>query len=273
MRSLHFMLLGHEFTKGPGRYRLGAIYVSHAATGEVVYEGPDAVAVPALVDELLAGLANDRGQGPPIVRAAMAYLNLVMIHPFRDGNGRLARILQSLVLAREEILAPEFASIEEYLGRHARDYYAVLAEVGGGTWQPERGPRPWIRFCLAAHLGQARTLLRRLEEAERLWLQVEELAAQKRLPPRVVGALVFASHGHRLRRGIYRALVEEDITEATATRDLARLVGAGLLEPIGEKRARRYLATDQLRTMRAAVRRTLPPPPDPFAAELTGSGG
>ncbi len=43
-------------------------------------------------------------------------LNLVLIHPFRDGNGRMARCLQTLVLAREGMVSPIFASIEEYLG-------------------------------------------------------------------------------------------------------------------------------------------------------------
>ena len=51
-------------------------------------------------------------QAPVMVRAAMAHINLVMIHPYRDGNGRMARILQSLVLSRDGILAPQFSSVE-----------------------------------------------------------------------------------------------------------------------------------------------------------------
>jgi Fic family protein len=50
----------------------------------------------------------------------MAHLNLVMIHPFRDGNGRMARCLQSVVLAREGVLSPVFMSVEEYLGRNTQ---------------------------------------------------------------------------------------------------------------------------------------------------------
>lgn len=57
------------------------------------------------------------------IQAGMAHLNLVMIHPFRDGNGRMARCLQSLVLARGGILDPVFISIEEYLGRNTQRYY------------------------------------------------------------------------------------------------------------------------------------------------------
>ena len=94
----------------------------------------------------------------------MAHLNLVMIHPFKDGNGRMARALQTLVLAREAILAPEFSSIEEYLGRNTPAYFDVLGQVGGGKWQPERDARPWVRFVLTAHYRQALILERRPRE-------------------------------------------------------------------------------------------------------------
>lgn len=68
----------------------------------------------------------------------MAHLNLALIHPFSDGNGRMARCLQSLVLAGEGIISPEFASIEEYLGRHIGAYYAVLNGIAQGRWTPAR---------------------------------------------------------------------------------------------------------------------------------------
>lgn len=261
--SLHFLLLRHEYAKGPGLYRPGSVFVTNAATGRNVYEGPDAGIVPGLVGELVGALSQPNDV-PAIVRAAMAHLNLAMIHPFRDGNGRLARILQSLVLTREGILAPEFASIEEHLGRNTPAYYAVLAEVGAGSWHPERDARPWIRFCLTAHLRQATTLLRRVEEAEQLWLSVERLVHAERLPQRTVAGLVFAGYGRRLRNGMYRSLVEEDITEATATRDLARLVETGLLRPLGEKRGRWYLPAERLLGVREVLRRETPPSADPF---------
>ena len=110
--------------------------------GDIVYEGPDAIELPQLMDELVAELRAQDPVPPAVIRGAMAHLNLVMIHPFRDGNGRMARVLQALVLAREGMLEPAFVSIEEYLGRNTDAYYAVLAEVGGGGWQPQRDARP-----------------------------------------------------------------------------------------------------------------------------------
>lgn len=66
-------------------------------------------------------------------------------------------------------MAPVFSSIEEQLGREQRAYYEVLAEVGHGSWHPEREARPWVHFCLSAHFRQAQRVLRRVEETEALW--------------------------------------------------------------------------------------------------------
>ena len=63
--------------------------------------------ISSLVEELVEQLSANN-ETPAIVRGAMAHLNLVMIHPFRDGNGRMARCLQTLTLARELILAPSY---------------------------------------------------------------------------------------------------------------------------------------------------------------------
>ena len=79
-----------------------------------------------------------------MVRGAMAHLNLAMIHPFRDGNGRMARCLQTLMLARERILSPEWMSIEEFLGANTQAYYDVLSDVRRGTWNPDGDARPWV---------------------------------------------------------------------------------------------------------------------------------
>ena len=243
IRSLHFMMLKYDMTKGPGLWRSGPVYVHREPIGRIVYEGPRAEDVPALMEVLVADLER-RDEIPVLVRAAMAHLNFVMIHPFRDGNGRMARILQSLVLAREGILAPEFASIEEYLGRRTQDYYDVLGEVGSGRWQPERDARPWMRFCLTAHFRQARTLSRRVGQAERLWTILTDEVDRLGLPDRTVLALFDASQRFRVRNSVY--MEHAELSEYAGGRDLKRLVDEDLLQPRGEKRGRYYLASERL---------------------------
>lgn len=271
LKSLHFMMTSYSLTNRPGRWRAGSIYVRNDEKGEVVYEGPGIDQVPALIDELVTNLNEEQGPNDPIIKAAMAHLNLVMIHPFRDGNGRMSRCLQSLVLARDGVLSPVFMSIEEYLGRNTQSYYDVLAQVGGGAWQPERDTRPWIQHTLTAHLRQARTMLRRINESERMWSELERIVSTRRLPERTIMALFDATIGLRVRNATYRSYFEdgaEEITEVTATRDLKQLVEADLLEPRGERRGRYYVARPELVSIRRMVvsARNKRDDSDPFAA-------
>ena len=131
----------------------------------------------------------------------------------------MARCVQTLLLAAaartgDDPLAPEFLSIEEYLGRNTQHYYAALTEVAAGNWSPERSTR--------RSLYMIRT---------------------------------------QTSRG-------EPISDGMASRDLQSMVRAGLLEPIGDKRGRRYRRSpelaeiwDQIRGMRLARDNT-----DPYSA-------
>lgn len=261
IKSLHFMMLHYALDKSPGRWRPGVIYVRDDDTGQIVYEGPDAVEVPALMTDLVAEL-NAPSELPPMVRAAMAHLNLSMVHPFRDGNGRMARALQTLVLAREGILVPEFASIEEYLGRNTPAYYDVLAQVGRAAWHPENDARPWVRFSLTAHYRQARTVQVRIKETEQTWDHLEALIKEHRLPERVISGLYLATVGFRVRNAMYRT--DAEVSDLVASRDLATLVDRGLLTPKGERRGRHYIAGEPLQAIRKSLDARREQIEDPF---------
>jgi Fic family protein len=260
IKSLHFMMLSHELSMHPGRWRPGGIHVSNTATNQIVYEGPDIAMVPALISELLAFLNNNKDE--PLVKAAMAHINFTMIHPFSDGNGRMARALQTMVLSREGILDPRFSSIEEYIGAQPAKYYAVLADVGQGAWNPHRDALPWIKFCLTAHYWQAVQLLRRNEQLTNLWNQLEDLAKKMRLNPRVIPALADAAVGFKVKNPTYRK--QAAVTNQVAKYDLKNLADMKLLVPVGEKRGRYYECGDLLKEIR---KRTLLPKTniDPFA--------
>jgi Fic family protein len=251
LRSLHFMMLSYDLARNPGRWRPGPIYVRDERKGEVIYEGPAFELVPGLMAEL-SGQLNAKEAVPAMVRAAMAHLNLVMVHPFSDGNGRMARCLQTLVLAREGILEPEFCSIEEYLGRNTQDYYNVLADVGRGRWSPHNDARPWIDFSITAHHTQASTILKRTKETERVWNELEQMIKARQLPERVIYALSDAAFGYKVRNATYRAIAE--VADAVASRDLKLLVDNGLLTAAGEKRGRAYIAAPVLRQIRERTR-------------------
>jgi Fic family protein len=264
IRSLHFMMLGHDLSKSPGQYRIKPIYVHDDEQDIVVYEGPDADLVPELMAELIADL-NDNKPLSQYVRAAMAHLNLVMIHPFRDGNGRMARALQTLVLAREKIVAPEFCSIEEWLGRNTSSYYDILALVGRGSWSPGSEAHAWVKFNLTAHHMQAQTVLRRVDETRRIWLRIMDLLTELRLPERFAFALYPAAVGLKVRRATYER--DAELEPATAGRDLRAMVAAGCLESLGETRGRVYILTPRLRAIRDEIAKGRIQPSNPYHIE------
>jgi Fic family protein len=268
LRSMHFMMLSHDLSKSPGTYRTGPIHVHDDATGETVYEGADSAEVADLMEELTAAVAKDPSMDP-LIRGAMAHLDLVMIRPFRDGNGRMARALQTLVLSRCGVAEPAFSSIEEWLGSNTEDYYRVLAVTGGGRRQPDRDAALWVKFNLRAHHMQAHTTLRRFNEAVEIWAALDDLRARHGLPERVLDELYDAAIGFRIRRASY--VKRAGIEPRTASRDLAALVELGHFRALGETKGRHYVAGPALRdALSGAVspRRALDDPYPDLRAQL-----
>ncbi len=254
INELHFLVCHPQPEAQPGRFRDGPVVVTRGA-GRDPYRAPAAKEVPGLVNQLARWLDGGDLNRHPVVRAAMAHLDVVSIHPFRDGNGRVARVVQSLVLAREGLLRPELVSIEPYLSRHTRDYYAVLERVQGPAFDPSRDASPWVEFCIEAHVFEAAERRRWLELAYTRHDFCEELARDQGFPERLVIALDQVLLGLPITNADYRR--EARIASPTAVQDLQRLRHAGWLEQEGGGRSVRYVASRQLqeRWSRAAARR------------------
>ena len=264
IRSLHYMMLQYDLTKNPGNWRPGSVFVRDEKKKVVVYEAPPRELVEPLVSELIVSL-NEQNATPELVRAAMAHLNLVMIHPFSDGNGRMARCLHTLVLAREGILEPDFCSIEEYLGIEQQGYYDVLERVGKGFWHPANDARPWIRFILKAHFTQAHRILWLNEQLDKVWNAAERIISESGLPPRTVQAVADGIWGLKIKNATYRNFAA--VSENLASRDLKMLVDKKLLVPAGEKRGRYYEPSSRLKDLRNTLFSKFRPPEIP-----TGGG-
>jgi Fic family protein len=242
--DLHFDACAFQRDRSPGRWRTDPVYVTSPDGGPPAFTGPGAEEVRPLMAEVVDWLERGDAGAHVAIRAAMAHLHLVSVHPFADGNGRLARIVQSLVLAREGMAAPELISIEEHLAERTRDYYDVLQQVQGGSYQPERDAIPWVRFCLAAHVEQAQRRISQVQAAAARWEVLEAIAEERAWPDRLVIALERGLCG-----GFEPAayVAEAEVSRQTATSDLRRLLDAGLLRREGRTRTVRYVASDALR--------------------------
>jgi Fic family protein len=242
INAMHWMLQGHRHSprKPAGRWRQKPVYVTDARDPSVAaYTAPDHELLPGLMGELVEWLNWHDPGTHELVRAAIAHLNLVSIHPWADGNGRMSRSLQTLMIAREGVLAPEFSSIEAWLGRPGNtwEYYRQLGALGA-IYDPEQDASAWLRFNLTAYHQQAQTVRFRLERAARLWSQLSDFAENAGLDPRTISALYETAAAGRVRRARYEH--DEDLSLQQAQRDLRDLVAAGILTPVGKTRARYY---------------------------------
>jgi hypothetical protein len=132
---------------------------------------------------------------------------------------------------------------EEYLGSNTTAYYAGLQAVQDGSYQPERDAMPFVRLCVEGHIAQAHRRLRQLSDAGARGAYLESLVDQRGWPDRLVIALE-----QSLFEGTDRAgyATEADVSAATASTDLRRLLDAGLIAQQGRGPATRYVAAPQL---------------------------
>jgi Fic family protein len=239
--GLHDRILGGNPADGAGRFADRARYVAIDGAQDALFGPPAADSVPALVDEMCAQLNEQRWH--PGIAAAWVHIATAAIHPFRDGNGRCARVLASLAMYRGGFRLWAFTTLESWWGHHRDDYYRAFRSLGS-RFDRAADVTPFIATHLNAQLSQVRALDLRDRVEHRIWDAIVGLVEDVGLDERVANALWEAFFERDVTAGYYRAVT--DVSPATATHDLRAAVAAGLLSARGERRGRRYLPGPRL---------------------------
>jgi Fic family protein len=234
-------VLAGNYADGAGQLRERATWVTNSLTGAVVFEPPDHERVPDLVDEMCEII--DSADWHPAVTAAWMHVALAAIHPFRDGNGRTARVLSSLTMYRGGFKHPAFTNLEEWWGKNTAAYYAAF-ECLGATFDRRADVTPFVHAHLRAQLSQVYELALRQRTEGLLWTALENHLEDRGLPARLANALYDSFFGRSVTTGYYRDLIQA--SAATARNDLQSAVAAGLLTAVGQTRGRRYEPGDRL---------------------------
>jgi Fic family protein len=180
---------------------------------------------------------------PLLVKLALVHYQFEAIHPFRDGNGRIGRLLLPLLLVRQERLAEPVLYLSAYFERHRQDYLDLLLAVSQrGSW-PE-----WVRFFLT---GIQESAVESLEQAGAL-LKLRERYHARLRTARSFGSLqqlidnLFVSPSTTIMMTA-KAL---KITPAAASANIRKLLQAGVVREVtGRKRDQVFVAHEILRFM------------------------
>lgn len=229
--QIHRRVLGMRMDPTAGTFRFKNVWLGNSASGAVAYEPPGFGEVPALVDEMCAW-ANSAEDPTPIV-AALMHARLAGIHPFRDGNGRVARILASVAMRRGGYNTQEFTSLEEWWGAHREEYYGAFADFGH-RWKPDADVTKFVTVHVRAQRGQVESLwLKQAVECEIFGLAesiAEEVLEQ---PHRLAEAIFDGFFGRPVTNRYYRGLV--NIIGRQAAADLQLLVDRRLFSRVFEQ--------------------------------------
>jgi Fic family protein len=149
-------------------YRKTQNAIQNTSTGEILYTPPPAQDVPRLMSNWERFINGDFEGIDTLVKCAIAHYQFEAIHPFRDGNGRVGRILMVLLLVQENLLSLPILYISGHINKHRADYYRMLRGVTAGSEWTE-----FIQFMLRGFYLQAREtkgvllgLMRLLEETK-----------------------------------------------------------------------------------------------------------
>jgi Fic family protein len=172
---------------------------------------------------------------PPLVHAALAHSQFEAIHPFLDGNGRVGRLLTTLLLLARRILPSPLLYLSAWFEATRPEYYARLSGVTErGEWEK------WLRYFLTGTATQAEDALDRIQRIDALLASWREQldAARSRLPDRTLE--LFAENPFW---SVGRLAERLDVAFTTAQRAIDRLESAGIVElASGAKRNRVYCA-------------------------------
>lgn len=159
----------------PGRVRDCLVVIGDPPMDNARFVPPPEIFVPELLDNLETYLAtNDE---PPLVKLAIAHYQFETIHPFRDGNGRLGRLLISLWLHREGILTEPMLYLSAYFERRRNEYYdAMLSVSTDGRWDD------WVMFFLEGIRTQAMDATDRTERLAQMRQEYHRRLTGVRVP-------------------------------------------------------------------------------------------
>lgn len=162
--GLHKLRVGHwrDDANGPMQVVSGPY-----GREKVHFEAPEAARLPI---EMAAFLAWIDGDAPldPVLRAALAHLWFVTIHPFEDGNGRIARAIADLALARSEGQSGRFYSMSAAIQQRRKSYYDALENAQKGDVDVTDWLL-WFLSCLDAAIGQSEDILATVFIKTRFW--------------------------------------------------------------------------------------------------------
>ena len=215
-----------------GKLRQKPVVVRNPRTGEVVYLAPEVEEVSSLMEELVAWVNGQRGKIDALIVAGIFHKQMVIIHPFMDGNGRSARLATKVLLVEMGLNTFNWFSFENYYNQNVTRYFATVGELGDYYDLEDRiNFTNWLEYFTEGIIDELLRVQKLLPPAS--------LSPKTDLRPHDVKMLEYIGEKGFITPRDYAALVKR--AKATRALDFKRLIDLGLIVRRGKGRASYYV--------------------------------
>lgn len=238
VRELHKIMLsgGRGHDKQPGEFRTSQNWIGGIRPGNASFVPPPPHKVTECMGLLEKFLHDDPVKTPLLLKAALAHVQFETIHPFLDGNGRVGRLLITLLLCAEKALTQPLLYLSLYFKIHRDRYYELLQSVRtNGAWED------WVDFFLS---GVIETSEQAVGTAKRILelIKQDRERIQKLGRPAASSLRLHHAFQERAILSIPGAAKHTGMSQPTVTRALAHLSKLGVVrETTGKKRRKLYV--------------------------------
>ncbi len=212
----------------------------HGSLERVHFEAPPATALKKEMSSFLDWLNASQEHLPPLVKVAMAHMRFLTLHPFDDGNGRLARALTEYLLAQMERSDLRFYSLSAQIQKEKSDYYAELEHAQRHTLDVTR----WVEWFLGLHMravASAEELLATILAKARFWREHAHDVLNEHQKD-MLNRLLDGFDGH-LTSSKWAKICK--VSQDTASREIQTLVGRNILRQVGKGRTTHYVLSQE----------------------------
>ncbi|MBI4036619.1 Fic family protein [Candidatus Daviesbacteria bacterium] len=226
-----------------GHFRVRQVVVKNSRTGQISYTPPVAAEVPYLVEDLVHWVNSDEAKEThPVIKAGIIHYELSRIHPFTDGNGRVARAVATLIMFLDGYDIRKFFSLEEYFDENPMNYYLTLQAVSNQLVidTHERDLTPWLDYFvegLAIELNRVKERVQRISVDARV---KDKLGEQLVLNERQMMIMEYL-HRHKAMSNRDFRKIFPDFSDDTVLRELMFLRKKGLVKKSGGTKKAEYV--------------------------------
>jgi len=238
LREIHGILLAHGRGQhaSPGEFRRSQNWIGGTRPGNAYFVPPPAENVLKCLGDLEKFLHDMPQATPPLLKAALAHVQFETIHPFLDGNGRVGRLLITLILCEQKVLQEPLLYLSLYFKEHREYYYDLLNNIrDAGDWEA------WLTFFAEAVTATA-------EQAVSSIRKLADMADTDKTAIATLGraaSSVQTLHTAMLERPIVSAgwLADKTgLTQATVNKSLTHLEHLGIVKQLGTGQRNRLFA-------------------------------